>query len=116
MVVAFTKVTAVAAAPPKVAVAPALKFAPLIVTWVLPAGLVAVQLVVVGQLTFVARLAPKLTVAVGAKSVPVIVTTVPPAVGPLVGLMEMTVGGVMKVKQLLQVALWPSRLVTTTLT
>src|SRR5213593_3018618 len=159
MVVAFTKVTAVAAAPPKVAVAPALKFAPLIVTWVppasapplgitpvvkgggtkvkrsarlvalvmvptvtvtstvpVPAGLVAVQLVVVGQLTFVARLAPKLTVAVGAKSVPVIVTTVPPAVGPELGVIAVTVGGVMKVKQLVQVTLWPSRLVTTTLT
>src|SRR5207244_8168642 len=72
--------------------------------------------VVVGQLTSVARLAPKLTVAVGAKSVPVIVTAVPPAVGPLVGETAVTVGGVMKVKQPVQVALWPSTLVTTTLT
>src|SRR5438093_119609 len=81
-----------------------------------PAGLVAVQLVVVRQLTFVARPAAKATVAVGAKSVPVTVTTVPPAVGPEFGETAVTVGGVMKVKQPVQVALWPSTLVTTTLT
>jgi hypothetical protein len=69
-----------------------------------PAGLVAVQLLVLAQLTAVATLlgpaeAPpgmKFTVVAPGtvlKSVPVIVTTVPPAVGPEEGLMAVTVGG-----------------------
>jgi hypothetical protein len=62
----------------------------------LPAGLVALQLVVEPQLTPVAVLEPKRTVvapAAGSNPVPVIVTTVPPACGPLVGLSAVTVGG-----------------------
>ena len=60
----------------------------------LPAGLVAVQ-VVVAQLTPVAGTPPKATRVVPAvvlKFVPLIVTTVPPAAGPLVGLIPVTVG------------------------
>jgi hypothetical protein len=51
----------------------------------LPAGLVAVQLVVVEQLTPVAAVVPKSTVVASAvveNPVPVIVTVVPPPAGP----------------------------------
>ena len=61
----------------------------------LPAGLVALQLVVLAQLTPLAAVAPKRTVvapAVVLKPVPVIVTTVPPPAGPLVGVIALTVG------------------------
>ncbi len=60
-----------------------------------PAGLVALQLVVLAQLTPVAAVAPKRAVvapAVVLKPVPLMVTTVPPAAGPLVGLIAVTVG------------------------
>src|SRR5207248_5781599 len=60
-----------------------------------PDGLVTLQLVLLAQLTAVAEAAPNLTlVAPGAvlKLVPVIATTVPPPVGPLAGLMLLTVG------------------------
>jgi hypothetical protein len=83
-----------------------------------PAGLVAVQFVVEAQLTPVALFGPKRTVvapAAGSKPVPVIVTTVPPAVGPLVGLIETTVGAGIYVKQALHVRLWlPTVTVTST--
>ena len=61
----------------------------------LPAGLVALQLVVLAQLTPVAAVLPKRAVvapAVVLNPVPVIVTTVPPADGPFVGLIEVIVG------------------------
>jgi hypothetical protein len=48
--------------------------------------------------------------------VPVTVTEVPPALGPVLGVTEVTVGAATKVKQLLQVPLCVSALVTTTLT
>ena len=58
-----------------------------------PAGLVAVQAVVLLQETFAAGFAPKLTeVPDVLKFVPLMVTTVPPAVVPEVGLSPVTVG------------------------
>ena len=65
-----------------------------------PAGLVALQLVVLEQLTALAALLPKRTVvapAVVLKPVPVMATTVPPAAGPLVGFIAVTLGGVVDV-------------------
>jgi hypothetical protein len=41
----------------------------------------------------VAAVAPNFTAVAPVKFVPVMVTTVPPAVGPLVGLTDVTVGG-----------------------
>ena len=43
--------------------------------------------------TLVAAALPNVTVAPAAKFVPVMVTAVPPAVGPLLGLILLTVGG-----------------------
>lgn len=60
---------------------------------VLPAGVVAVMLVLLTTTTFVAAALPNLTVAPDAKFVPVIVTAVPPAAAPLLGLTLVTVGG-----------------------
>ena len=60
-----------------------------------PAGLVAVQVVVVEQ-TAVAATDPKCTVVPPAdvlNPVPLIVTTEPPAAGPLFGSMALTAGG-----------------------
>ena len=64
------------------------------VTVPVPAGLVAVQVVVELQLTEVPAVLPKSTVveAVVEKPVPVSVTGVPPAAGPEVGLMLEMVG------------------------
>ena len=59
---------------------------------VLPAGVVAVIVVLFTTTTFVAAALPKLTVAPVAKFVPVIVTAVPPEVKPLFGLTLVTVG------------------------
>jgi hypothetical protein len=59
----------------------------------LPAGVVAVMLVLLTTTTFVAAVLPKVTVAPEAKFVPVIVTAVPPAVDPLFGETVLTVGG-----------------------
>ena len=58
-----------------------------------PAGEVAV--IDVAELTVkpVAGVAPKLTAVAPVKPVPVMVTEVPPAVGPVVGEIEVTVGG-----------------------
>jgi hypothetical protein len=59
----------------------------------LPAGVVAVMLVLLTTTTFVAAALPKVTVAPEAKFVPVIATAVPPAVDPLFGETLVTVGG-----------------------
>jgi hypothetical protein len=58
----------------------------------LPAGVVAVIVVLFTTTTFVAAVAPNFTVAPAAKFVPVIVTAVPPAGDPLFGLTLLTVG------------------------
>jgi len=58
----------------------------------LPAGVVAVIVVLFTTTTFVADAVPNVTVAPVAKFVPVIVTAVPPAVDPLFGLTPVTVG------------------------
>ena len=58
----------------------------------LPAGVVAVIVVLFTTATFVAAVPPKVTVAPVAKFVPVIVTAVPPAVPPLLGDTLVTVG------------------------
>ena len=58
----------------------------------LPAGAVAVIVVLFTTTTFVAAALPNFTVAPVAKFVPVIVTAVPPAVDPMFGLTLLTVG------------------------
>ena len=58
----------------------------------LPAGVVAVILVLLTTVTLVAAVLPKVTVAPAAKFVPVIVTAVPPAGGPALGDTLVTVG------------------------
>jgi hypothetical protein len=58
----------------------------------LPAGVVAVILVLLTTVTFVAAALPNVTVAPVAKFVPVMVTAVPPAGGPLLGDTLLTVG------------------------
>lgn len=72
----------------------------------------------VGLITwkFVAPFAPKRTSEASVKFVPMIVTTVPPAVGPVLGLSELTVGsGVTYVNRLTLVgALVPPEVVTVT--
>jgi hypothetical protein len=59
----------------------------------LPAGVVAVIVVLFTTLTFVAEALPNVTVAPAAKFVPVIVTAVPPLVDPVFGDTLLTVGG-----------------------
>jgi len=58
----------------------------------LPAGVVAVIVVLFTTATLVAAILPNVTVAPAVKFVPVIVTAVPPAVDPLLGLTLVTVG------------------------
>ena len=58
-----------------------------------PAGVVAVIVVLFTTTTLVAAVLPNVTVAPVAKFVPVIVTAVPPVVDPLFGLTLLTVGG-----------------------
>jgi hypothetical protein len=58
----------------------------------LPAGVVAVIVVLFETTTFVADEPPNVTVAPAAKFVPVMVTAVPPNVVPLPGLTPVTVG------------------------
>jgi len=58
----------------------------------LPAGVVAVIVVLFTTTTFVAAVLPNVTVAPAAKFVPVIVTGVPPATRPLFGDTLLTVG------------------------
>lgn len=60
---------------------------------VVPAGVVAVMLVLLATTTLVAAAVPKVTVAPEAKFVPVMVTAVPPAVEPELGDTPVTVGG-----------------------
>ena len=61
----------------------------------LPAGVVAVMVVLFTTTTLVAAVPPNVTVAPAAKFVPVIVTAVPPDVDPLFGETLLTVGGTM---------------------
>ena len=56
-----------------------------------PAGVVQVRLVLLTKTTLVAALPPTVTVAPFWKFVPVTVTAVPPTVGPLSGLIPVTV-------------------------
>ena len=56
------------------------------------AGDVAVMEVAEFTVTAVAVMVPNITVAEEVKLVPVMVTDVPPLVGPLVGVMDVTVG------------------------
>jgi hypothetical protein len=58
----------------------------------LPAGVVAVIVVLFDTATFVAAVPPNVTVAPATKFVPVMVTAVPPNVEPLLGLAPLTVG------------------------
>ena len=65
------------------------------VTVTAPAAWAAVVAVIDALLTTftpVAGVPPRLTVAPGRKPVPVMVTEVPPAAGPVLGLIEVTVG------------------------
>jgi hypothetical protein len=64
-----------------------------VTTPALPAGVVAVMVVLFTTVTPVAAVPPKLTVAPAAKFVPVMVTAVPPEVDPLFGDTLLTVGG-----------------------
>jgi hypothetical protein len=59
----------------------------------LPAGVVAVIVVLFTTTTLVAAVFPNFTVAPAAKFVPVMVTAVPPDVEPVFGLTLLTVGG-----------------------
>ena len=59
----------------------------------LPAGVVAVMVVLFTKVTLVAAIPANVTVAPEAKFVPVMVTDVPPAVDPLLGETLVTVGG-----------------------
>jgi len=61
----------------------------------LPAGVVAVIVVLFTTATLVAAVLPNFTVAPAVKFVPVIVTAVPPATGPLFGDTLLTVGDAM---------------------
>ena len=58
----------------------------------LPAGVVAVMVVVFPTVTAVAAVPPIVTAVAPVKSVPVMVTDCPPASGPDDGLMDVTVG------------------------
>lgn len=58
----------------------------------LPAGVVAVMLVALTTVKDVAAAPPIVTPVAPVKLVPVIVTLVPPPVGPLDGLIDVTVG------------------------
>ena len=59
----------------------------------LPAGVVAVMVVLLTTAILVAAVPPNVTVAPAAKFVPVIVTAVPPVVEPAFGDTPLTVGG-----------------------
>ena len=82
-------------------------------------GVTAVILVAETTTTEVPGLPPNVTVAPDLKFVPVIVTDVPPAAGPELGLMEVIVGGgatTAAVNPPVEVAVWPSGLITTIFT
>jgi len=87
-----------------------------VTTPALPAGVVAVIVVLFTIVTPVAAVPPNVTVAPAAKFVPVIVTAVPPATGPLFGLTLLTVGGAMYVNPLARLPLPPPVFVTVTVT
>src|SRR5438309_2383137 len=72
------------------------------------------MLVALTTTTVVAAAPPTVTVAPATKPVPVRVTAVPPAVGPLLGAIDISVGGATYVNPAASVALWPSELVITT--
>ena len=59
----------------------------------LPAGVVAVMVVLLTTAILVAAAPPNVTVAPAAKFVPVMVTAVPPVVDPVLGDTPPTVGG-----------------------
>ena len=59
-----------------------------------PAGAVAVTSVADTAVTLVAATVPNVTPVAPVRLVPVMVTWVPPVVGPVVGLIEVTAGGV----------------------
>ena len=83
-------------------------------------GVVAVMLEALATFTEVAATPPKLTVAPDTKFVPLMVTEVPPLLAPLLGDIEVIVGGsapaVVNVKPPARVPAWPSGLVTMTST
>jgi hypothetical protein len=81
-----------------------------------PAGVVAVIVVLFTTATFVAAVEPNVTVAPETKFVPVIVTDVPPEFDPLFGLTPVTVGAGAKVNPLARLPLNPPELVTVTVT
>ena len=72
-----------------------------------PAGVVAVIVVLFVTTTFVAAALPNVTVAPDTKFVPVMVTAVPPDVDPLFGLTLLTVGGTTYVKPFVRLPLCP---------
>jgi hypothetical protein len=82
----------------------------------LPAGVVAVIVVLFTTTTLVAAVLPNVTVAPDTKFVPVMVTAVPPDVDPLFGLTLLTVGGTTYVNALAKLPLNPLLLVTVTVT
>jgi hypothetical protein len=82
----------------------------------LPAGVVAVIVVLFTKLTFVAAVPPNVTVAPVAKFVPVMVTAVPPATGPLFGDTLLTVGTTTYVNPFVKLPFCPPGFVTVTVT
>jgi hypothetical protein len=82
-----------------------------------PAGLTAVIEVAELTVKLVAAVVPNCTAVAPVKPVPVTVTLLPPAVGPLVGLMPVTVGAALYVNWSAElVALVPPEVVTVTFT
>jgi len=73
----------------------------------MPAGVVAVMLILLTTTTLVAGVPPNVTAAPVAKFVPVIVTAVPPAVVPLFGDTLLTVGITAYVNPLVRLPLCP---------
>jgi hypothetical protein len=82
----------------------------------LPAGVVAVMVVLFTNTTFVAAPVPNVTVAPVTKFVPVIVTAVPPEVDPVFGDTLLTVGIGIYVYPFVRLPLCPPELVTVTVT
>jgi hypothetical protein len=78
-----------------------------VTTPAVPAGDVAVILVLLATTTLVAAVPPNVTVAPEAKFVPVIVTDVPPPAGPVLGATLVMVGVTTYVNPLLSVPLCP---------
>jgi len=82
----------------------------------LPAGVVAVIVVLFTTVTPVAGVPPNVTVAPATKFVPVIVTAVPPSVVPLFGVTPVTVGAPAYVYPLARLPLSPLLFVAATVT